>query len=107
MKSYKAKSVILANLGLLDPLWALGTQRVFFEKIFYSAQLDMKIQLAPKFQKKQAAHAWSPSVCESQWGAGKNEFMAKSFFAKNHGKITKSQPPLWGNGKNSENVICN
>ena len=31
---------------------------------------------------KQAARAWSPSVCESQWGAGKNEFMTKSFLQK-------------------------
>ena len=29
----------------------------------------------------------------------------KVFFAKNHVKITKSQPPLWGDGRNSENVI--
>ena len=57
MKSYKAKSVILANLGLFRGFWtpfgALGTQREFFrKKIFYSAQLDMKIQLPAKFQKK-------------------------------------------------------
>ena len=52
MKSYKAKSVILANLGLFGPLlgpW--GRNESFSEKIFYSAQLDMKIQLAVKFQK--------------------------------------------------------
>ena len=42
---------------------------------------------------------WSPSVCESQWGAGKNEFMAKSFFAKNHVKITKSHPTMGEMGK--------
>ena len=57
--------------------------------------------------KKQAAHVWSPSVCDSQWGAGKNELMAKSFFAKNHVKIAKSQPPLRRDGQNCENVICN
>ena len=51
------ESVILANLGpflggfgpLLGP-W--GRNESFSEKNFYSAQLDMKIQLAAKFQKK-------------------------------------------------------
>ena len=56
MKSYRAKSVILANLGLFRRFWtpfgALETQRIFPKKNFYSAQLDMKIQLAAKFQKK-------------------------------------------------------
>ena len=56
MKSYKAKNVILANLGLFRGFWtpcrALGTQREFFRKIFYSTKLEMKIQLAPNFQKK-------------------------------------------------------
>ena len=33
------------------------------------------------FPSQQAAHAWSPSECESQWGANKIEFMAKSFLA--------------------------
>ena len=55
-KSYKAKSAFLANLGLFRGFWtpfgAPGTQREFSEKKFYSAQLDMKIQLAAKFQKK-------------------------------------------------------
>ena len=56
MKSYKAKSVFLANLGLFRGFWtpfgALGMQRVFRKKNFYSAQLDIKIKLAAKFQKK-------------------------------------------------------
>ena len=47
--------MILANLGLfrgfLTPFGALGTQREIFRKIFYSAQLDMKIQLVAKFEK--------------------------------------------------------
>ena len=39
--------------GVLDPFWGPGdATRVFPKKFFYSAQLDMKIQLAPKFQKK-------------------------------------------------------
>ena len=54
MKTYKAKSVILANLWLFRGFWtpfgALGTQREFFRKIF--KKLDMKIQPAAKFQKK-------------------------------------------------------
>ena len=33
-----------------------------------------------------------PPLCVSQWGAGKNESMAKLF----HVKITKSQPPHYG-----------
>ena len=50
--------------------------------------------------KKQAVRAWSPSVCVRVSGARvKNEFMAKKFFAKNHVKITKSQPPTMGVGK--------
>ena len=36
----------------MAPFGALGTQREFFrKKIFHSAQLDMKIQLAAKFEK--------------------------------------------------------
>ena len=31
---------------------ALGTQLEIFREFFYSAQLDMKIQIAAKFQKK-------------------------------------------------------
>ena len=38
--------------GFWTPFGALGTQRVFPKKFFYSAQLDMKMQLAAKFQKK-------------------------------------------------------
>ena len=62
MKRYKAKSVILACLGLfrgfLTPFGALGTQREFFRKKFlYSAQLDMKIQIAAKFHKKNGYRA--------------------------------------------------
>ena len=53
MKSYKAKSVILGNLGLFDHFSAPGdASRVLSQKIFYSAQLDMKIQLGAKFQEK-------------------------------------------------------
>ena len=57
MKSNKAKSVILANLGLFGgaflPFWApLGMHGVLSQNFFYSVQLDMKIQLGPKFQKK-------------------------------------------------------
>ena len=57
MKSYKAKSVILANLGLLGafltPFGPLGAHREFgHTKCFYSAQLDMKIHLGAKFQDK-------------------------------------------------------
>ena len=56
MKSYKAKSVILAYLGLFRGFWtpfgALGTQREFFRKFFDSAQLDTKIQRSAKFEKK-------------------------------------------------------
>ena len=37
-------------------------------------------------------HVRGPPLCVSQWDAGKNEFMAKSFFAKNHMKITKFRP---------------
>ena len=33
------------------PFGALGTQREFYEKKLYSAQLHMKIQLAAKFEK--------------------------------------------------------
>ena len=40
--------------------------------------------------------AWSPSVCDSQWDAGKNEFMAKKFFAKNHGKLLSLSSPHYG-----------
>ena len=39
-------------LGFFTPFGALGTQREFFrKKFFHSAQLDMKIQLAAKFEK--------------------------------------------------------
>ena len=56
IKSYKAKSVILDDLGLFggifDPFWAPGdAPRVLPKKIFYSAKLHMKIQLVTKFQK--------------------------------------------------------
>ena len=38
--------------GFLTPFGALGTQREIFRKKFFdSAQLDMKIQLAAKFEK--------------------------------------------------------
>ena len=59
------------------------------------------------FKKKQAARAWSHSVRESQWGAGKNEFMAKVFLQKITRKLLSPSPPLLGYGQNSENVICN
>ena len=40
-------------LGFFDPFWGPGdATRVFPKKNFYSAQLDMKIQLGAKFQKK-------------------------------------------------------
>ena len=51
---YKANSVILANLGLFrgfNPFWGPGDPTSFSEKTFYSAQLDMKIHLAAKFEK--------------------------------------------------------
>ena len=49
----KHENVFWGFLGFFTPFGALGTQREFFrKKIFYSAQLDMKIQLAAKFQKK-------------------------------------------------------
>ena len=55
MKSYKAKSVILANLGLFRGFFTtfgpLGRIE-FCHKNFYSAQLDMKIQLGAKVQEK-------------------------------------------------------
>ena len=38
-------------LGVFTPFGALGTQRKFFRKKIYSAQLDMKTQLAAKFEK--------------------------------------------------------
>ena len=49
--------MILANLGhfrgFLDPFWGPGdATRVFLNKNFYSAQLDMIIQLVAKFEKK-------------------------------------------------------
>ena len=48
-------------------------------------------------------HVWSPSICVTQWGAGKNEIMTKNFFAKNHVKIIKSQPTSMDqNGQISE-----
>ena len=38
--------------GFFDPFWGPGdATRVFPEKFFYSAQLDMKIELAAKFEK--------------------------------------------------------
>ena len=56
MKSYKAEIVILANLGLFGVFGPLlgpsERNESFSEKNFYSAQLDMKIQLAAKFEKK-------------------------------------------------------
>ena len=55
MKRYKAKSVIFGQfgtfLGFLTLLGPWGRNESFSEKNFYSAQLDMKIQLAAKFQK--------------------------------------------------------
>ena len=55
MKSYKAKSAILANLGLLGAFRPLlgpwGRIKSFVTKFFYSAQLDMKMQLAANFRK--------------------------------------------------------
>ena len=60
-----------------------------------------------RFCKKQAARAWSPSVCVSQWGGGKRIYENR-FLQKFHAKISKSQPSSMGqNGKNSENVIYN
>ena len=55
IKSYKAKSVVLDDLGLFggifDPFWAPGdASRVFPKKIFYSAKLHMKIHFVAKFQ---------------------------------------------------------
>ena len=38
--------------GHFDPFWAPGDATRVFRNFFYSAQLDMKIQLAAKFQKK-------------------------------------------------------
>ena len=57
MKRYKAKSVILDDLGLFggsfDPFWATGdAPRVLPKKKFYSAKLHMKIQLVTKFLEK-------------------------------------------------------
>ena len=49
------KSVILAFgafFGFLDPFWGPRDATSFSKKKFYSAQLDMKTQLAAKFQKK-------------------------------------------------------
>ena len=43
---------------------------------------------------EQAARAWSPSVCESQWGEGKKWIYGKVFFAKNHMKV--SAPTMGG-----------
>ena len=51
---------------------------------------------------KQAARAWSPSVCKSQWVKVKNEFMAKVFLQKSREKVSA---PTMGDGQNSENVI--
>ena len=75
--------------------------------------MDMKIGtltgyiIQTGFPLKQAARAWSPSVCVSQWGGGKRIYENR-FLQKFHAKISKSQPSSMGqNGKNSENVIYN
>ena len=47
-----------------------------------------------KFCKKQAARAWSPSVCVSQWGGGK-EFMKKDFCKNFTRKFLSLSPPVW------------
>ena len=45
--------------GFFTPFGALGRQREFSEeKIFYSAKLDMKIQLGAKFQKNTMDSHW-------------------------------------------------
>ena len=54
IKSYKAKSVVLDELGLFgglfDPFWAPGDASRVFPKSFYSAKLNMKIHFVTKFQ---------------------------------------------------------
>ena len=55
MKSYKAKSVILAKTGHFrgfGPLLGPGDTTSFSENFFDSAQLDTKVQLTAKFEKK-------------------------------------------------------
>ena len=37
-----------------------------------------------------------PPLCVSQWGAGKNEFMAKSFLQKITGKLLSLSSPHYG-----------
>ena len=55
MKRYKAKSVILAKIGHFKefgPLVGPGDATSFPKKFFDSAQLDTKVQLTAKFEKK-------------------------------------------------------
>ena len=56
MKCYKAKSVIFGQFGafrgFLTTFGPLGTHQEFCHQMFYSAQLDMKIELGAKFHKK-------------------------------------------------------
>ena len=52
MKSYKAKSAILINLGFFTPFGPLGTHREFCDKKILQCTTRYEIQLGAKFQKK-------------------------------------------------------
>ena len=79
----------------MDYFWGPGDAKSFSKKI-YSAQLDTKIQTLLQNLRNKLRMRGPPLCVRVSGGAGKNEFMAKTFLQKITGKLLTFSSPHYG-----------